>query len=362
MALSKIQISSLADNTIHGRRNLVIGGCMRIAQRGTSFDLGNASIKYPVDRFLVQDQYSGTGNATVSQSTTAPDGFQNSLKIDVTTADTSLDASDCYKIEHRIEGLDIAQLNYGTSAAKTVTLSFYIRSNKTGNTQVALNNSNNDRAYIATFTIDSANTWERKELTIPGSTDGTWNSDNQTGLRLRWGSFGSNYQTSTLNQWITDSSAYVSQANSRNDSPINFFDSTDNELYITGVQLEVNSKATPFEMLSYGETLQLCQRYFSHSGDGGQAGFVHSLYASNDAYGNFSFPIPMRANPTVTMKSSGRNLYSAGASITIVSFSAQNINKHNFQHRAACTGATAGRAAHVDVDANTRFYEADAEL
>ena len=235
MALSKIQISSLADNTIHGRRNLVIGGCMRIAQRGTSFDLGNASIKYPVDRFLVQDQYSGTGNATVSQSTTAPDGFQNSLKIDVTTADTSLDASDVYKIEHRIEGLDIAQLNYGTSAAKTVTLSFYIRSNKTGNTQVALNNSNNDRAYIATFTIDSANTWERKELTIPGSTDGTWNSDNQTGLRLRWGSFGSNYQTSTLNQWITDSSAYVSQANSRNDSPINFFDITDNELYITGV-------------------------------------------------------------------------------------------------------------------------------
>ena len=249
----------LTNSQIGGRRNIVINGAMQVAQRGTSFTLENNSIKYPVDRFLVHDVNSSAGEATISQSTTAFTDFKNSLKIDVTTADTALVAADQYKIEYRVEGQDIEHLNYGTSAAKTVTLSFYIRSNKTGNTQVALLNAANDRAYVATFTIDSANTFERKELTISGVTDGTWLNDNQTGLRLRWGSFGSTYQTSSTNQWVSGS-----HFNSRSDSPINFFDSTDNELYITGVKLEVGSQATPFEHRSFGEELQLCRRYLQY--------------------------------------------------------------------------------------------------
>ena len=292
-----INSSSLNGGQFGGRRNIVIGGCMRVAQRGTSFTLGNASAKYPVDRFFVQDVNSSSGEATVSQSTTAPTDFKNSLKIDVTTADTALVADDQYKIEHRIEGQDIAHLNFGTSSAKIVTLSFYIRSNKTGNTQVGLMNSANNRAYVATFTIDSANTWERKEITIAGDQSGTWLDTNGIGLRLRWGSYGSTYQTSSVNQWVG------SNVISRNDSPINFFDSTDNELYITGVQLEVGSVATPFEHRSFGEELASCQRYFQLGGV-----CTGRTYSDSQAELYYPFQSTMRSAPTISLFGAGNDV------------------------------------------------------
>ena len=310
MALSKIKSSSMADTAIHGRRNLIINGALQVAQRGTSFTLGNASAKYPADRFFVQDVNSSSGEATVSQSTTAPTNFKNSLKIDVTTADTSLVAGDQYKIEYRVEGQDIAHLNFGTSSAQTVTLSFYIRSNKTGNTSVALLNSDNNRAYVATFTIDSADTWERKEITIAGDQSGTWLDTNGIGLRLRWGSFGSTAQTSSVNQW------QANQVMSTDDNPINFFDSTDNELYLTGIQLEVGEQATPFEHRSFGEELALCQRYYYHTYSyGTPAGTTFDVdYAApiiiigtgNHGMGvcNGVYPVEMRASPTVSFYSS----------------------------------------------------------
>ena len=378
MALSKILNASVTDSTLTttklatpnlGRRNLIINGAMNVAQRGTSFTLENNSIKYVVDRFFIQDTNSASGEATVSQSTTAPTDFKNSLKIDVTTADTALAAADQYKIEHRIEGQDIERFNYGTSSAKTVTLSFHIRSNKTGNTQVALLNSANDRSYIATFTIDSANTWERKELTIPGVTDGTWLNDNQTGLRLRWGSYGSNYQTSTLNQWISDSSAYVSQANSRNDSPINFFDSTDNELYLTGIQLEVGSQATPFEHRSFGEELALCQRfYYHHVGGSGANKFVciGDFYTTAQCNAGISFPVAMRSAPSL-VANSGSNywlayqksagFFSAGA-WTIFGATTNATSCYNQSFSGATTGGSCRVMAH-DASAYMAF---DAEL
>jgi len=273
-------------------RNLIINGAMQVAQRGTSFS-SISSATYPVDRFFVQDVNGSAGEATVSQSTTTPDDFKNSLKIDVTTADTSLVAADQYKIEYRIEGQDISHLNFGTSSAQTVTLSFYIRSNKTGNTQVGLMNSANDRAYVATFTIDSANTWERKEITIQGDQSGTWLDTNGIGLRLRWGSFGSTYQTSSVNQWVG------SNVISRNDSPINFFDSTDNELYLTGVQLEIGEQATPFEHRSFGDELAACQRYYQEIGH-----FRHlaqgARWSTNQVFITYNLASTMRATPSAT--------------------------------------------------------------
>ena len=293
----------LTNSQIGGRRNLVINGAMQVAQRGTSFTLGNASAKYPVDRFFVQDVNSSAGEATVSQSTTAPTNFKNSLKIDVTTADTALVAGDQYKIEYRIEGQDIAHLNFGTSSAQTVTLSFYIRSNKTGNSSVALLNNGNDRAYVATFTIDSANTWERKEITIQGDQSGTWLDTNGIGLRLRWGSYGSTFQTSSVNQW------QANQVMSTDSSPINFFDSTDNELYLTGVQLEVG-QATPFEHASsFGEELALCQRYFysvnalGHPSptDVAFARYITFAQDTNATRWFLNFPVTMRATPSLIL-------------------------------------------------------------
>ena len=297
----------IGSQTALSNRNMIINGAMQVAQRGTSF-ASISGVTYSVDRFFVQDVNSADGEATVSQSTTAPDDFINSLKIDVTTADTSLVAADQYKIEHRIEGQNISHLNWGTSAAKTVTLSFWIRSNKTGNTQVALLNSANDRAYIATFTINTANTWEKKELTVAGETSGTWLTTNGVGLRLRWGSFGSTYQTSSIDQWIS------SETMSRDDSPINFFDSTDNELYLTGIQLEIGYVATPFEHRSYGDELSRCQRYFNEVIPSG--GLMYSYHYAGNSTSNrrqhLAYSTPMRANPTATFTSGAAGSFESG--------------------------------------------------
>ena len=273
-------------------RNVIINGAMNVAQRGTSFTLENNSAKFPVDRFFVQDVNSSSGEATVSQSTTAPTDFKNSLKVDVTTADTALAANDQYKIEHRIEGQNIKHFNFGTSSAKTLALSFYIRSNKTGNTSVALLNNGNDRAYVATFTIDSANTWERKKITIEGDSSGTWLDTNGIGLRLRWGSFGSTYQTSSVNQWVG------SQVMSTDSSPINFFDSTDNELYLTGVQLEVGQNATEFEHEPIDVTEKKCFRYYSQDETSGRIGICGN---SGATVHDHDLIAPMRATPSVSL-------------------------------------------------------------
>jgi hypothetical protein len=347
-------------------RNMIINGAMQVAQRGTSFS-SISSAAYPVDRFFVQDVNSAAGEATVSQSTTAPDDFINSLKIDVTTADTSLVAADQYKIEHRIEGQNISHLNWGTSAAKTVTLSFWIRSNKTGNTQVALLNSANNRSYVATFTIDAANTWEKKELTIEGDTSGTWLTDNGVGLRLRWGSFGSTYQTSSTDQWIG------SQAMSRDDSPINFFDSTDNELYITGVQLEVGEQATPFEHRSYGDELLACMRYYQQIG-GELSNVLCTGQCTSSTLAQFFIPfiVPVRDDPTCSVSDQTHfRVFNAAVSgipdTTNMTIFATNAASHGgFRIQATVgSGLSAGNATMLsgsDSDSNAGIIKMDAEL
>ena len=147
-------------------RNMVINGGMTIAQRGTSFS-SVANVEYTLDRFQWYD--TGAGVVDISQSTDTPDGnFYNSLKIDVTTADASLAAGDLYNIIHQIEGYDIAHLVWGTSDAKTVTLSFHIKSPKTGTHCVTLRNSDQTRTRVEEFTVSAADTWEKKTITIPG--------------------------------------------------------------------------------------------------------------------------------------------------------------------------------------------------
>jgi len=353
MALTIVRPEGMGFNT--GRRNLIINGAMQVAQRGTSFS-SISSAAYPVDRFFVQDVNSAAGEATVSQSTTTPDDFKNSLKIDVTTADTSLVAADQYKIEHRIEGQNISHLNWGTSAAKTVTLSFWIRSNKTGNTQVGFMNSANDRAYVATFTIDTADTWEKKELTVAGDTSGTWLDTNGIGLRLRWGSFGSTYQTSSVNQWVG------SNVISRNDSPINFFDSTDNELYLTGVQLELGENASDFEHRSFGEELSLCKRYYvRHSGNIVFA--VGQAYSTSQMIAAVPLQVEMRANPTLAHQNIKiRNASGDSADASSLTISNQTKNFVELLGVRSGSGLTAGNAAQIRVNTTSDHIDFIAEL
>jgi len=348
----------LTNSQIGGRRNIAYNGAMQISQRSTSeTGLGATTGYHTVDRFVL-NMGNTAGRLTMSQeSITDLSGFAKAVKLDCTTADTSIASNERLIFVQRFEGQDLQQIKKGTSDAERVTVSFYVKGNANATYTLELADEDNSRFVAQEFSVTSS--WTRVVKTFVADTTGKFDNDNAHSMSLNiWLHAGSDFTGGTF----TSNTVHTTANQRVGDNQTSFYDSTDRTFFITGVQLEVGSVATPFEHRSFGEELTLCQRYFSHSGDGGQAGFMHSMYASNDAYGNFSFPIPMRANPTVTMKSSGRNLYSAGASITIVSFAAQNINKHNFQHRAACTGGTAGRAAHVDVDINTRFYEADAEL
>ena len=301
MPLTDIDGQRLGDSVADklGNRNLIINGAMEVAQRGSgNFAIGDDD--YPVDRFLFSSGGTGfTGGANGTQSTTTPTDFKNSFEVDITTADTALTAASQGKIEYRIEGRDVAHLNWGTSNAQTVTVSFYIKSNKTGETAVALVNQANNRSYVAPFNINSADTWERKELTVVGPTDGTWLDTNGIGIRLRWGSFGSDFQTTSTNQWVSSQKMTTT-------SSINFFDNVNNDLFLTGVQLEVGNTATPFEHRSYGSELARCQRYYyectssTANKNMNQQGVL--LAASATAYEYLPIPpVPMRAAPSCTL-------------------------------------------------------------
>ncbi len=234
-------------------KNLIINGDMRISQRGTSF--ANAS-GYTLDRFTFTD--TGSGEFTVSQSTDVPSGqgFASSMKLDCTTANASLGSSDQVRQIHKIEGYNLQQLSYGTSAAKSLTMSFWVKSNKTGIYCVTLSQEDNGYAsYTSEYTISASNTWEKKTLTFDGDTSGVINNDNGAGLWVMFAFGAGSGRHIAADSWISSYGLATS-------NQVNLSDSTSNELYLTGVQLEVGTTATPFEHLQYGQQLAMCQRYF----------------------------------------------------------------------------------------------------
>ena len=271
--------------TITGR-NLIINGAMQISQRGTSFT-PNTSLNYSLDRYATLE--TTDGDMTISQDTSVvPTGFQYSLKAVTGTADSSLAADQRMILLTRIEGYDVAQLELGTANAKQFTLSFYVRSSLTGTFGGAFQNSASDRNYPFTYTINSANTWERKTITITGDTSGTWNTTNGTGLQVCWGlGVGSTY-SGTAGAWA---SGDINSATGGT-SVIGTASAT---WYLTGVQLEAGQTATPFEHRGYGDELARCQRYYYKISNLFGVG-----YANNNQQGNVNLPLPvrMRTNPT----------------------------------------------------------------
>jgi hypothetical protein len=236
-----------------GLKNRIINGDMRIDQRNAGASITASDGSFGVDRF--KTAIAGSGVFTMQQSSTAPTGFSYSQLLTITTADTSIAASDEYSYRQFIEGYNTADLAWGTANAKTITLSFWVRSSVTGTYAVGLRNSAADRAYPATYTISSANTWEQKTITIAGDTSGTWLTTNGVGIGVifslgagsnnqgtanSWNS-GNLWSTSSATQWISNAGA---------------------TFYITGVQLEIGTSATPFERRLYGQELINCQRYF----------------------------------------------------------------------------------------------------
>ena len=278
-------------------RNLIINGAMTVAQRNTSATGKTTGGYFTVDRSKFD--LVNLGTHTYSQSTDAPEGFSNSLRVDCTaTASLSADSL-LYALAQGIEGQNLQLLKKGTSNAESVTVSFYVKSNKTGTYVLEIYDGMNTRHIAKTYTINSANTWEYKTLTFAGDTSGTLTNSNAFGLGLFfWIGAGSNYTTGTLpSSW-----ASVTNANRAAGLNVNMADSTDNDWSITGIQLEVGETATPFEHRSYGEELALCQRYYYESGgtatnDWGQKGYqTTNSYVAN----TLSHPVAMRASPTLT--------------------------------------------------------------
>ena len=246
-------------------RNIIINGDMSIAQRGTSFTgINSGNSTYPVDRFRA-NLGATPGTWTISQDTTVPtgQGFAKSVKYDCTTANGSLAAGAFLLFEQQFEGQNLQYLKKGTSSAESTTLSFWVKSNKTGTYICELLDADNSRAISKSYTINVADTWEKKTITYAGDTSGAFDNDNAASLRLFfWLAAGSTYSSGSLQtSWGTrvDANAAAGQ--------VNLADSTSNEWYVTGVQLEAGTTASEFEFLPVDVNLRRCQRYFQSWGD-----------------------------------------------------------------------------------------------
>jgi len=274
-------------------RNKIINGEFLINQRGNSTNSSNSGYFGP-DRFKWRDINSGTV-FTINQSTDTPDGFAFSYHADCTTADASFSGNEFISIQHKIEGQNLQDFAKGTSSAKQYTLSFHVKSDVTGTYVVAFQDIDNNRMCCATYTVSSADTWEKKTITIPADTTGAFNNDANESLMISWclGS-GTDYTSGTLQTvWGADVSAntFVGQT-------ANVGSSTDNDFRLTGVQLEVGSTATDFEHRSFHDELLKCYRYYNKKNPG--YGRIGHMYTGLHIAFTMDLPCEMRASPTIT--------------------------------------------------------------
>jgi len=357
MAFSTIPTAGLSTGGANFR-NLIINGDMTISQRGT-IQTGMTSSQYPYapDRFHYN--LSSAGTWTVSQSTDVPSGqgFGYSEKFQCTTANGSLSAGSYAMMRQIIEAQMVQHLKYGTSNAESITLSFWVKSNKTGTYSVWLYQDDDGRSIANTYTISSADTWEKKTITYSPDTTGVIDNDNNNGLRVNFYLVaGTNFTSGTLaTSWESDTAA------NRAVGQVNLADSTSNYINFTGIQLEVGTSASDFEFLPYDVNLRRCERYFQkHDGFEGTASQTTQFQSVQ------TFHTPMRANPSasisgvlvVTDTDADYTQSSANGAITAgrVSTTAVQLNFGNF------SGMTRFRPTHQNVGANSCHMQMDAEL
>jgi len=281
---------------VTGFKNRIINGGMVIDQRNAGASLSMTTSTYGLDRYRCFA--SQTSKMTVQQnagSVTPPTGFTNYMGFTSSSAYSSL-STDRFMVIQGIEGYNIADLGWGTANAKTVTLSFWVRSSLTGTHSGALGNDAGSRSYVFSFTVSSANTWEYKTVTIAGETSGTWLTDNQGGIYFYFNlGCGSNYLT-TAGSWANG--YYIGATGAT--SVVGTNGAT---FYITGVQLEVGSTATSFDYRPYGTELALCQRYcLKYCGTTVYEDVNGSIngYNSTSAYGAIFTVVPMRTSPSIS--------------------------------------------------------------
>ena len=343
-------------------RNLIINGAMQVAQRGTSAATKTNLAYHTVDRFKIGPNSMGT--FTHTQESDGPAGFTKSVKLECTTADASPAANDSITIQNIIEAQDLQHLNKGSSDAKSVTLSFYVKSNKTGTYTAELFEDDNSRHNSKTFSVSSSGTWEYKTITFEGDTSGAMNNDNGVGFYVLWHlGAGSNFTSGTLGtSWqANDTADRVSSSN------VNLADTVGNYFQLTGVQLEVGKQATPFEHRSFGDELFRCQRYFyrwiSESNYGNLCMGVS--INTTKARGLHRLPVEMRSQPTFSSNGTFRIAEFGGHSENT---SAESITRNHkrtpymnwtISNASLTQGKPAEMGANNDDDA---FCDFDAEL
>ena len=281
-----------------GRKNLVINGDLKVWQRGTSATLNNSSSQIVKSADRWNHYHSTDGSVTEERSTDVPtgQGFYYSLKHTVATADSSIAATQYHAHRYDIEGYDVAHLMWGTSYAKPITVSFWVKSSLAGDYGFCIRpGANLTRFYADTLTITQANTWEYKTFTVPGCPDGTWEKTTSAGLEVQIShSMGTTYQTSSLRQWT--SSLVVSPT-----TQVNWMGTVGNTWYITGLQVEVGKNATEFEYRSYGQEFALCQRYYQNYGTVVFHCWGHRVADTDGIRAQvFTYSSPMRAAPTMS--------------------------------------------------------------
>jgi len=354
----------LADNGLAtSNRNMIINGAMNVAQRSTSVSgLGaDANAYQTVDRwrFLTGNT---AGRYTLSQATDAPSGFGFSTKIDVTTADTSIAAGEYFFFRQLLEGQDLQQLNKGTSDAKKITVSFFVKGNANATYLVELEDADNSRLNSQTFNVTSS--WTKIVKTFTADTTGALDNDNANSFNLGfWLHAGSTFTSGT------HAAGWLSNATTGNRVPssnTSIFDSTDREFYITGIQMEIGEYATPFEHKTFGQDLAECQRYYFKflEGNNQEIG-VGWYYSSSHISFMFQYPTTMRATPT-GIDSTGTDyytIYRAGAADGFNSVTFENGNTTNYSAlNSSEVSGTAGQAGIVRGTNTSSKIEFDAEL
>ena len=296
-------ITTAADGTCtanitsnYSNRSVVYNGAMKIAQRGTNFTGVTASGTFPVDRFRFH--VGSLGTWTLSQSTDVPtgQGLSHSIKCDVTTANASPSGTAYARIDQRFEGQDLQRFCKGTANAKNFAVSFWVKSPKTGTHIVQLQDQDNSRTVSKAYTVSSANTWEKKELIFPADTTGAFDNDNGGSLFLCFYlAVGTGYQGGTLQTtWGTPVN------NTRATGQVNVADSTSNDFYLTGVQMEASSYCSEFEHRSFGDELLRCYRYYYRlKGEDNKTYMIGMSDNDNvNIYGFIQFPVEMRIPPS----------------------------------------------------------------
>jgi hypothetical protein len=315
-------------------RNKIINGAMTIDQRNAGASVTvNGGTQFGVDRFFGEDNTDGV--FTLQQSSVAPVGFTNSLLATITTADTSLSAAQLAIIGQRVEGFNIADLNWGSANAQPVTLSFWVRSSLTGTFGGAFWNDAGNRSYPYSYTISAANTWEYKTVTVAGDTTGTWLTNNGRGVNIAWSlGVGSDFQA-TAGAWTGSLRLSATGA-------VSVIGTLGATFQITGVQLEEGTAASPFENRLYGTELQLCQRYFfqvssTNAVNGENAGITGLSNGSNEMQRtNMTLPVTMRVTPTISVsnvKGTGTDLraYNGAAVQNVTALGSQRSTPNYLQ-------------------------------